>query len=85
MELTSNVLIEIAARIASDWCRDSGCRFTIKDGAGVPWNIAVYAYNKWDCRATKRGTQGKTHKTFERFTVDKAVRKEAITKVKGGK
>ena len=78
MVLTSNVLIEIAARIASDWCRDSGCRFTVKDGAGVPWNIAVYACNKWDCWATKRGTQGKTHKTFARFNA-------AIAKAKGGK
>ena len=83
MKLTNNVLIEIAARIASDWCLDSGCRFAVKDGAGVLWDVKVYARDKWDCWATKRGTQGKTYKTFERFVIDKPVRKDA--KVKGGK
>ncbi len=78
MKLTSNVLIEAREKINSDWCPFNGCRFTVKDGEGVPWNIAVYACNKWDCWATKRGTQGKTHKTFARFNA-------AIAKAKGGK
>jgi len=69
MELTRDVLIEIETRIASDWGSSTGCRFTVKDGNGIAWDVTVYPSHKWDCWATKHGTLGKTRKTFARFVL----------------
>ena len=67
MVLTSDILTEIEIRIITDWKRDTGCRFGVSDGNGIAWDVTIYPSHKWDCWATKRGTLGKTRKTFARF------------------
>lgn len=67
MELTPDVILEIETRIGSSWGPNTGCRFTVKDGNGIAWDVTVFLHHKWDCWASKRGTLGKTRKTFSRF------------------
>lgn len=58
MENTSIIAAIVAGRT----------EFQCRDGAGQVWDIVSLAStSKWDCWATKAGTEGKTRATRKRF------------------